>query len=150
MKKVLFGRENGSQGEGLRGEGECLKKYIKNPYSVHETSLIMGWIKNHQEDPAALAVAMLFTGGLTPQEIAGLRASDRAIWADGREKEEVALAAMGLHQETGEYVFMRNDNNRQKQIFGNGVQYKLYCICTKIDVRYKSIRMDEALLESAL
>lgn len=149
--KIRKIKEEEWMGSRHPAEGRDGIRYIKNPYSREETERVMEWINRHPADPASLAVAMWFTGGLAPQEIINLRPPHGTEWdslqrAGGWRKAELVQRAMALYREEPEFVFMGRDGSRWKKLNGNCLQIKLYNICRKAGITYRKIHMDEAIL----
>lgn len=149
--------EAGGKPAAVMEEPGMEMKYIRFPYSYKERELVMEWIYGHSSDVKALAVALWFDGGITPQEIINLRREDCRIGEAVNEtegsykktnqrwsREEIVRRALKLHPEDLEFVFMYQKGAAWKKLNGSSIQMKLYNICDAVGITYKSVRKNEA------
>ena len=122
-------------------------QYIYNPYTNEEMERINEWIDLHCDDIRGLAVGLWFCGGISLEEIAGMKSEDCQISIYRKwEKAQIISKALKLHPKDERYVFMAIKKGKLEKLTAQGFQMKLYHICNELGIVYKKINRDEALI----
>lgn len=144
------------------------KRCVEKPYSGDEWERIKAWFEQNRQDVRGLALALWFEGGISPEEIAGLKKSN-LMDVNGRYDDEnpavvkrntaedymvlnmrrkrIILDALKLYPGMErEYIFMVENNGMLEKLSKTSLQPKMVSICRQVGVDYKSFKYTDMIL----
>lgn len=143
------------------------KRSVEKPYDGDDWERIKGWLEQHPKDVRGLALALWFEGGISPEEIAGLKKSDLLDCSGGYsddpvvvkknaaedylllsdQRKQVIRAALELYPGMDqEYVFMDWCGGKLEKLAKTSLQPKMASICRQAGVQYKTFKCTDMIL----